>query len=188
VTTPSVDLIALLERYSEQRDAYLVPAYDETQVRRELLDPFFSALGWDIANRQGYAEAYAEAYKDVTHEDQVRVEGSTKAPDYSFRVGGTRKFFVEAKKPSVDVEHDPAPALQLRRYGWSAGLPLSVLMNFEHLAVYEYEGPQEQWRSDLDARIASGDVKLPEWFPQIRFGSWDCTPASGLLTPARPGR
>jgi hypothetical protein len=123
----------LLKRYSEQRDAYLAPAYNETQVRRELLDPFFSALGWDVANRQGYAEAY----KDVIHEDQVRVEGSTKAPDYSFRVGGNRKFFVEAKKPSVDVEHDPAPALQLRRYGWSAGLPLSVLMNFEHLAVYD---------------------------------------------------
>jgi hypothetical protein len=59
---------------------------------------------------------------------------------------------------------------------------------FEHLAVYEYEGPQEQWRSDLDRRIAGGDVALPEWFPQIQFGAWDCTPASGLLTPARTAR
>ncbi len=59
---------------------------------------------------------------------------------------------------------------------------------FEHLAVYEYEGSQEQWRTDLDRRIESGDIDLPEWFPQIQFGSWDCAPASGLLQPARPAR
>ena len=58
---------------------------------------------------------------------------------------------------------------------------------FEHLAVYEYEGTQEQWRTDLSGRIESGDVKLPEWFPQITFGGWDCAPASGLLKPARLG-
>jgi hypothetical protein len=58
---------------------------------------------------------------------------------------------------------------------------------FEHLAVYEYEGTQEQWRSDLNGRIESGDIKLPEWFPQITFGAWDCEPVSGLLKPARLG-
>jgi hypothetical protein len=58
---------------------------------------------------------------------------------------------------------------------------------FEHLAVYEYEGTQERWRSDLNSRIESGEIKLPEWFPQITFGGWDCEPASGLLTPARLG-
>ncbi len=46
-------------------------------------------------NEQGYAEAYRE----VIHEDSLRVEKTVKAPDYCFRVGGQRKFFVEAKKP-----------------------------------------------------------------------------------------
>jgi hypothetical protein len=59
---------------------------------------------------------------------------------------------------------------------------------FEHLALYEYEGPMSQWRASLSERIESGDVKLPEWFPQIQFGSWDATAVSGLLTPARSGR
>jgi hypothetical protein len=76
--------------------------------------------------------------------------------------------------------------LNARRFGLtpSTGNPGP----FEHLAVYEYEGSQERWRTDLDARIASGDIDLPEWFPQIQFGSWDCAPVSGLLQPARPGR
>ncbi|MCX6844341.1 MAG: hypothetical protein NTX53_18935, partial [candidate division WOR-3 bacterium] len=49
-----------------------------------------------------------------------RVGGATKAPDYCFRIGGMRKFFVEAKKPSVNIAADPGPAFQLRRYAWSA--------------------------------------------------------------------
>src|SRR5439155_12032260 len=80
---------------------------------------------------------YAEAYKDVIHEDAIKIGGATKAPDYCFRIGGTRKFFLEAKKPSVDIKADADPAYQLRRYAWSAKLPLSVLTDFEEFAVYD---------------------------------------------------
>ncbi len=80
---------------------------------------------------------HAEAYKDVIHEDAVKVGSATKAPDYSFRVGGTRKFFVEAKKPSVNLAEDIGPAYQLRRYAWSAKLPLSILTDFGEFAVYD---------------------------------------------------
>ena len=82
-------------------------------------------------------KGYAEAYKDVVHEDQVKVGGATKAPDYGFRIGGARKSFVEAKKPSIDIKDDVHPAYQLRRYAWSARLPLSILTDFEELAVYD---------------------------------------------------
>jgi hypothetical protein len=47
------------------------------------------------------SQGYAEAYKDVIHWDAIRFGGATKAPDYCFRLGGVRKFFVEARKPSV---------------------------------------------------------------------------------------
>ena len=71
----------------------------------------FKALGWDMDNEHGYAEAY----KDVVHEDAIKVGEATKAPDYCFRIGGTRKFFLEAKRPSVDIKNDVSPAFQLRR-------------------------------------------------------------------------
>ncbi len=90
-------ILALVERFQQHSEAYHSGHYNETQLRREFLDPFFEALGWDVNNRQGYAEAY----KDVVHEDSIQVEGATKAPDYAFRVGGTRRFFVEAKKPAT---------------------------------------------------------------------------------------
>jgi hypothetical protein len=83
----------LVERFENQLESYHAPQYNETQLRREFRDPFFKALGWDIDNEQGYAEAY----KEVIHEDAIRVGEATKAPDYCFRIGGTRKFFIEKR-------------------------------------------------------------------------------------------
>ncbi|MFO8013609.1 MAG: N-6 DNA methylase, partial [Phycisphaerae bacterium] len=126
-------VVDLVERFRHNIDSYRDPAYKEAALRREFIDPLFKALGWDVDNSRGYAEAY----KDVVHEDTLKMGAATKAPDYCFRIGGQRKFFVEAKKPSVDVKGDPAPAFQLRRYAWSAKLPLSILTDFEELAVYD---------------------------------------------------
>jgi len=126
-------VIDLVERFERNLEQYRSPSYNETQLRREFLDPLFKALGWDIDNEQGYAEAY----KDVVHEDSIEVDGGAKAPDYAFRVGGRRMFFLEAKKPAVNVKTDIAPSYQVRRYGWSAKLPISILSDFEELAVYD---------------------------------------------------
>lgn len=123
----------LVERFERNIDAYRNPAYNETQLRIEFIDPLFEALGWDVANKAGYAEQY----KDVIHEDAIKVAGATKAPDYSFRVGGARKFFLETKKPSIDIKEQTSPCYQLKRYAWSAKLPLSILTDFEELAIYD---------------------------------------------------
>src|SRR5438270_17606 len=72
---PPAHVLELIERFDRNRDAYKSPQYKETQLRREFLDPLFKALGWDIDNEQGYAEAY----KDVIHEDAIKVAESTKA-------------------------------------------------------------------------------------------------------------
>lgn len=119
--------------FARNRQSYHSDAFNELQLRHQFLNPFFASLGWDVENRQGYAEAY----KDVTLEESIKVGGATRAPDYSFRIGGVRKFFVEAKKPAVSVSHDVGPAFQLRRYAWSAKLPLSILTDFEEFAVYD---------------------------------------------------
>jgi predicted type IV restriction endonuclease len=123
----------LVDHFDQNRDAYLSGSYNESQLRREFIDPLFEALGWDVENRQGSAMPY----RDVIFEDSLKVGGATKAPDYCFRIGGMRKFFVEAKKPSVDIAADAGPAFQLRRYAWSAKLPLSILSDFEEFAVYD---------------------------------------------------
>lgn len=97
-------------------------------------------MGWDVDNEQGAAPQY----RDVIFEDSIKVSGGTKAPDYCFTLSGRRKFFVEAKKPSVNIEKDIMPSFQLRRYAWSSKLPLSILTDFEEFAVYESKTKPKQ--------------------------------------------
>ncbi|MFH1025414.1 MAG: DNA methyltransferase, partial [Nitrospirota bacterium] len=133
MTEIPAEIFELIKRFEDNKEAYRSGQYNETQLRREFIDPFFGILGWDVDNRQGYAEAY----KDVIHEDAIKIGSAVKAPDYCFRIGGTRKFFVETKKPLVNIKEDVNPAFQLRRYAWSAKLPLSILTDFEEFAVYD---------------------------------------------------
>ena len=120
----------LVTRFTEQIVSYKKADYNETQTRRDFIDPFFKALGWDVDNENGNAEAYRE----VIHEDKVKVGKATKAPDYSFCLSGSKRlFFVEAKKPSVFIKDDILPAYQVRRYGWSAKLAISVITDFKNL-------------------------------------------------------
>ena len=152
----------LVDRFRTQYDSYRQPSYNETQLRREFVDPLFKALGWDVDNTQGYAEAY----KDVVHEDALKIGQAHKAPDYSFRIGGVRKFFVETKKPSVNLKDDPDPAYQLRRYAWSAKLPLSILTDFEELAVYDC-----RLRPTLNDKPSLGRILYLTW--EEYFDRWD---------------
>lgn len=139
----------LIAKFDQNLDAYHTAAYGETEMRVEFINPFFEALGWDVANRAGYAEAY----KDLIHEDAIKIGGATKAPDYCFRIGGMRKFFLEAKKPATNIKDDTNPAFQLRRYAWSAKLPLSILTNFEEFAVYDCRVKPDQADRASTARI-----------------------------------
>ncbi|HTA26445.1 MAG TPA: N-6 DNA methylase, partial [Bacteroidia bacterium] len=126
----------LVARFAEHREEYHLPEYNETKTRQDFVNPFFKALGWDMDNTQ---EA-SEAYREVIHEDKVKVHGKMKAPDYGFRLlgsGDKRLFFVEAKKPSVKLKVNKEPAFQIRRYGLSAQTPVSILTNFEEFVVYD---------------------------------------------------
>jgi hypothetical protein len=123
IMNPPDSVNSLVERFERNREAYLSGQYNETRARREFLDPFFLALGWDVENKQGYVGSY----KDVVHGDAIKIGSAKNAPDYSFRIGGARKFFVEAKKPAVSLKDEINPVSQLRRYAWSVKLSLSTL-------------------------------------------------------------
>lgn len=127
------EVVNLVNRFTEQRAVYRSGKYNETQLRRDFLDPLCEALGWDVSNRKNLSETN----RDVINEMSVEMEGHAKAADYAFKTNNKIFFFLEAKKPSVNIETNPAPAFQLRSYGWTAKLPFSVLSDFEQLAIYD---------------------------------------------------
>ena len=136
-TAPAIihTLVETFEKYLSEYHS----SKNETELRREFLDKFFTALGWDVDNLQGAREAE----KEVAHEYSVEIDGQQKKADYAFRLkrdsAAAEKFdfLVEAKKPSVKIETDVDAAFQIRRYGWSARIPINILTDFEHLAVYD---------------------------------------------------
>jgi hypothetical protein len=75
MSAPS-EILDLAARFDRNAEAYRSARYNEAQARQEFINPFFKRLGWDMDNEQGYAEAY----KDVIHEDAIKVGGATKAP------------------------------------------------------------------------------------------------------------
>ncbi len=127
------DIAKLCRYFATNKKAFFAPGIKEAHVRQSLIDPFFEALGWDVRN----SAMTAPQYREVVPEDSLEIEGHQKAPDYTFRVGTLPKFYAEAKKCGINIHADPGPAYQLRRYGWSAKVALSILTDFEELAVYD---------------------------------------------------
>ena len=127
------EIAKLCEYFAINQRSFLATGVKEAHVRQMLVDPFFEALGWDVRNEN----RTAPQYREVIPEESLDVEGRAKAPDYTFRVGTLPKFFAEAKRCGENISGNANHANQLRVYGWSAKAPLSILTDFEVLAVYD---------------------------------------------------
>ena len=127
------EIAELVEAFAENEYYYKSNDFDEENAKVKFISKFFKILGWDVDNEENRAPQYA----DVEFEDSVKISGKTKSPDYCFRYWGERKFFVEAKAPHENIEKNRDHAFQLKRYTWSAKLPLGILTDFEELAIYE---------------------------------------------------
>lgn len=121
----------LVKKYKSNYSRY--KEYKEEEIKQEFINPLFEALGWDIY----YKDDIAPQYRDVIFEDSLRINKEIRAPDYCFQLPGKKMFFVEAKKPSVNIKEKKESAYQVRSYAWSAQLPLSILTDFEEFAVYD---------------------------------------------------
>ena len=126
----------LVEKFCGQWQYYEGAEYNETQCREDFINPLFAALGWDVENK----ENLSPTYRSVRLENRLVKDGASRSTDYSFWIGSGRVFIVEAKKPSINLKEGKVAdqaAFQLRRYGWSANLAVSVVTNFKELAVYD---------------------------------------------------
>ncbi|MGP1439985.1 MAG: Eco57I restriction-modification methylase domain-containing protein [Treponema sp.] len=123
----------LIYQFKEGEVFYTSKDFVESEVRSKFIDPFLECLKWDVKNEKG--ARYDK--REVITEDRIVVDGQKKHPDYTLCCAGVKKIFVEAKKPSVNLKLDPAPALQVRRYAYTAKLPIAILTDFQELAIYD---------------------------------------------------
>lgn len=143
----------LVGNYRAERAFFTACAgtYKETQARTDFITPLLIGLGWNVANVN---PTVPQDQRDVVEEASVDVgEKFNKRPDYTVRAARQKKFFVEAKKPSVDIKVDKEAAFQTRRYGYSSSLPISILTNFEDLIVFDCIPPAAEEDAALTAAI-----------------------------------
>lgn len=76
---------------------------------------------------------------DYIAEDNYKAswKEAIKKPDYRFRIKGQTKFFVEAKKPFVDLSKSTEAIFQVKRYGFSGRVPVSILTDFEQFRTFD---------------------------------------------------
>ncbi len=116
----------LVEKYKRLKDSGKLKEFNEEKTKKEFIEPLFEALGWDVRNK----------YND----DEVNVEEkiSNGRVDYSFRINGIPKFFLEAKAIREDLEN-PKFVEQAINYSWHKSCTWAILTDFEGLKVFNAE-------------------------------------------------
>ncbi len=133
MTAPQ-EIVDLVEKFKKHENEYKSENFSEEDTKDEFITPFFEALGWDVHNKEGKAPDK----KDVRFEKHQRTDsGKIQFPDYTFFTEGIEKFYVEAKKPSKNLKTNTTLINQVRTYGYTVGLPLSIITDFEELAIYD---------------------------------------------------
>jgi adenine-specific DNA-methyltransferase len=138
----------LVERFRANHQRYLLSDYNEAEVRKEFIDKFWIALGWDV-NHETQTNPYEQ---DVKVERTGKGSERRRRADYAFLKPNYRdvRFYVEAKKPSVDIENRDH-YFQTIRYGWNSNTPIAVLTDFEQFHVLDC-----RYKPDIETALNRG--------------------------------
>jgi len=131
---------------------YLASDYQEAEARKDFIDKFWTALGWDV-NHDRQTNPYEQ---EVKVERSVSAGGQRRA-DYAFYLAPNYRdvrFFVEAKKPAVEIA-SKENYFQLIRYGWSSETPLAVLTDFEQFHILDC-----RYKPDVDTALNRAAAKF----------------------------
>lgn len=134
------ELRQLIDKFEAGSAHYLGPrsGYQEMDARSEFIDPLLRLLGWDVENQQALSPEHREVAREQNQRDD---HGNDQRPDYTVKANGQSVFYVEAKKPSLDLSRSIDAARQTRAYGWTKKHPIAVLTNFRQIRIYDTSVP-----------------------------------------------
>lgn len=138
----------LVEKFeSLKRSPQQWRAFNESQNCKDYILPLFAALGWEVDSEEVAAE--------------VNIQG--KRADYTFRLNGVARFFLEAKKPSANIQQEDF-AEQAISYAWHKSVPWAILTNFETIKVFSAEwdevDPERSLLFEIKYKDFATDEKL----------------------------
>jgi len=156
----------LVQDFRAHEHRYLSPEYQEAEARKDFIDKFWKALGWDV-DHNIQKNPYEQEVKVERGQDQA---GARKRADYAFSLTPNFRdvrFFVKAKKPSVQLENAD-DYFQTTRYGWNSQNPLAVLTDFEqfHILDCRYKPSID---TALSRAVPSGKFHYTEYLDAEKF-------------------
>ena len=116
----------LLEKRNIVVETGVFKKFSEQDTKAGFIEPLFEALGWDVRN-----------IDEVAREEKI----SKGRVDYSFRINGIPKFFLEAKKLKEDLDN-PKFVQQAINYAFHKGCTWAVLTDFECVKILN-----AQWKT-----------------------------------------
>jgi type I restriction-modification system DNA methylase subunit len=155
----------LVANFRANESFYQSAEFSEAQARKDFIDKFFIALGWDV-NHETQKNPYEQEVKVERNESS-----SQRRADYAFYLSPNFRdvhFFVEAKKPHSDFG-SPENYFQTIRYGWGNKTPLAVLTNFDELHILDcrYKPNIGDTLSRVVRRFSYADYADTEKFSEI---------------------
>lgn len=127
------ELVDRFERHA--KDRYLQSNYQEAEVRKDFIDPLLKALDWDVDHDREH-NPYEQ---EVKVERAVTVARAHKRADYAFYLAPNFRdvrFFVEAKKPSVDLNRRSSD-----RAGPDKTLSVDEILAIPVIGIRHLKGP-----------------------------------------------
>ena len=122
----------LITKYDHIKKSNQARQYNEESTKKDFILPLFEALGWNTSNR-------GRRNDSVSAEEQI----SKGRVDYSFRINGIPKFFLEAKAlKEENIQDNEKYVTQAIDYSWMKNCSWAVLTNFETVAVFNAD-----WRN-----------------------------------------
>ena len=135
----------LVATFKANERRYLSTDYQEAEARKDFIDKFWTALGWDVNH-----DVQTNPYEQEVKVERGMAAGGQRRADYAFYLAPNFRdpcFFVEAKKPHGDIA-TKENYFQLIRYGWNSQTSLAVLTDFEQFHVLDC-----RYKPDLDTAL-----------------------------------
>jgi hypothetical protein len=136
-------------------------SYNEDNTRKDFILPLFQALEWNISDSA-----------EVNAEERV----SRGWVDFSFRIGGVPRFFLETKKISEDLTK-PVWIRQAIDYAWTKSVTWALLSDFEGLRVFNAE-----WKEENPLRAQFIDFNIDTYLSDFERLWWLSRPEMVVCT------
>ena len=132
--TEKQQFVKLVNRYINQKSKGALRSTSEEDMRG-WIDNLLEVFGWDTKDT---LQVSKEKKLSAAERAKLKAIGSThNKPDYTLKNNETRICFVDAKNITDDIFTNQSFAFQIRSYGYSINAQISILTNFEQIAVYD---------------------------------------------------